>query len=347
MPDEYGNPLPEDVTARTAEPHAPQVDEQGRILPEYRDAVLKAGLKLDAEGRPMTADGKYISPVAFGGAAPSNGSFLKTRPEFNQDTGRFESGVDWGNVLSAGVGGVLAAGALPAILGAGGGAGGATGAAAGGALPSTTVGSGFVPGIAGSAGLGAEAAGVGAGVLPSTVIGTGAIPAIAAPASAGGIATGGSILSNIGSQLGGLRGIGQAVSSATSAAGNTRRADTDTNVAAQSAYNSGLINRAMLEQQQRKQALADVYRNNWFTNQPRSPFNPTQRMALTPGYQQALSELEQQALARLQSAPQYATTNMPALEQYRSKPGTLERIGSVAGPAASILGSLGKIGKLF
>ena len=265
------------------------------------------------------------------GTAPENGQ----RQVFNQGTGNWDTQETHGwfshpeSWLQLGLGAAGGIGAATALSGAAGGAGAASGAAP----------------AASSAVAPAAAAG---GVLPSTTIGTGYIPAITGgtgiTGGAGGAVTGGSILSKLGGTQGLLKNagmMGQAVSNASSAAGNTRRADIDTNVGAQSAYNQALLSRAALEQKQRDAALRDVYAAGYFRDQPRSPYNPAPRQGVSQNYLAALGGLEGQAMQRLQQAPQYGTNQMAALNPYATRPSIGERIGNWAGPALSIAGAMG------
>lgn len=166
-------------------------------------------LQYDEQGRPyyhMPGQSKnYVSPKAFGGEKPAGGNFFKHGPEWNQDKGKWDSNLNWGNILSLVAGGAIAA---PAIAGAVGAAGAGAGAGAGGA---------------GSAGAGAAGAGVAGSALPSTVIGTGMMPTVAggtglagAAGTAGAAGGGGSVLSGvmkrapqIASVLGGASGAAQ------------------------------------------------------------------------------------------------------------------------------------------
>lgn len=185
-------------------------------------------IEYDYQGRPYIMSGArrvYISPVAFGGQAPEDKTgMFRSRPQWNQNTGRWETPLDFGNIMSIGTGAALGAGALSALGafgGAAGAGGGAGGAAAGGVLPSTAIGTGAVPGIAGGSGLAGAAgfggAGVGAGtagasaatagassVLPGVGIGeTGAVTGLAGSGFGAGGA--GGILSALG-KFGGVAG---------------------------------------------------------------------------------------------------------------------------------------------
>lgn len=133
---------------------------------------------------------------------PGGGAFHGT-PQFNQQTGQFDVGLDWGKILSYAAAGGIGGGALAAGGAFGGGGAGAAGAASGSAtLPSSTLagssvlgGSGLSSaGVAGGAGVtGATTAGAGAvtaGVLPSTTIGTGSLGPITGGTSGAGMGGG-------------------------------------------------------------------------------------------------------------------------------------------------------------
>lgn len=103
----------------------------------------------------------YLSPAAMGettNRAP-NGSFFKNRGTWNTQTGQWDTGVNWGNVLALGIGGALAA---PAVAGAfGAGAGGGLSAAG---MPALSAPAAVLP--AGGAGL------IGAGGAGMSTFGT-------------------------------------------------------------------------------------------------------------------------------------------------------------------------------
>jgi len=161
-------------------------------------------------------------------AAPG-GSLFKERGHWNPDTGQFDQDINWGNIASMGVGGMIAG---PAIAGALAGAGG--GAAGGGALASSvpvagTVGMTAAPAAIGSAG---ASAGLGGGLLASSVpiAGTTAMGAAPAALGAGGAGAGGAApllgasnpLAGYGSGMGGAPNIaGQATNTAGLLGGGT------------------------------------------------------------------------------------------------------------------------------
>lgn len=72
----------------------------------------------------------YVSPAVRGGqrgpngetdqayALPTGGGILHGRPGWNQDTGKVESGLDWGNILSMVAAGILTAGVADALMSA-------------------------------------------------------------------------------------------------------------------------------------------------------------------------------------------------------------------------------------
>lgn len=83
-------------------------------------ATQYSGVLTDEQGRKYVQYGGqkvYLSPVAFGGAAPAGGGVFHTAPEFNTGTGGFSNGLDWGNILSLVVAGVLSAGVADAMMG--------------------------------------------------------------------------------------------------------------------------------------------------------------------------------------------------------------------------------------
>src|SRR5437660_6940045 len=103
------------------------------------------------------------------------------------------------------------------------------------------------------------------------------------------------------------------------------------------------MNRAKLEEAQRKNALQDVYRRSASTQS--SPYNPRPTQN-SPAYTQALSELEQQGMNRLKTAPQYGTDVMQPLAPFApTKQGTVEKVGSYVGPALSTVGTLANLYK--
>lgn len=165
-------------------------------MPDY-----PMGIQYDEQGRPFSYVGgtsrrSYISPVAFGGQAPEDTTgIFRQGPQWNNNTGNWETPIDWGNIMSMGVAGGLGAGALSAAGAFGG------GAAAGGGLSEAAIPS--------AAGLPGGAAGLpGAsmvGALPSATV---APTAGALPSGAAGMASGGGMPSWLGPALSAGLGLG-------------------------------------------------------------------------------------------------------------------------------------------
>lgn len=142
------------------------------------------GMQHDEQGRPFfwvggQVGGKknYVSPVAMGGQAPEDTTgIFRSRPQWNNAKGQWETPIDWGNIATLATGGALGAGALSALGAFGGGAGaaGGAGSGAGGVLPSGSI-AGLhtaVPTAIGSQGV---SAGIGAGTALGGVLPSGAI----------------------------------------------------------------------------------------------------------------------------------------------------------------------------
>lgn len=187
-------------------------------------------------------------------------------------------------------------------------------------------GAALIPLIAGggaAAGAGAGTAAIGPG-LPA-VVGTGS----AAVGTGTGLATTGSLLS-----MG-----GKAIGAATTAAGNNRLNQQVLNTQGQSAFESELMNRAKLEQDQRSSALRDVYRNSYAQNPGQSPYDTKGPAPYSPEYLATLAAQSAQGQQVLKTPAQYATGALPPLAPTttaKDKKSMLEQIGTWAGPAMTI-----------
>jgi len=260
-------------------------------------------------------------------------------------------GIGAGTVGALGTG-AMGATALPALGAVG--AAGATGAT--------------LAGVEGGAyGLGDSAlAGMGTGAMGTVPVGAGAGATGAFDAAGNFIgdttystSDGSSMLSRVGRMANQARGIGDAIGSATTAAGQNRLDQEHAaltangqNIQGQSAFENEMLNRALLEDRQRKEARLDLVRDNFFKNQPHSPYNPVATPALTPEYAAAMDSLAKTGSATLQKPAIYDARGLPALTPYKplnvqdvqgstgTKKGTLETIGDWAGPGLTTAGAI-------
>lgn len=188
-------------------------------------------------------------------------------------------------------------------------------------LPSTPIGTGDMPPIGGP------------DVLPSTPIGTGDMPPITGvpsgtDAAAAGVDLGsaGGTLGTIGKYAKLLSQVGRGISSATNAADNRRLATADK-----------YVSRGRLEDEQRNQALKNLYVADRANNPSHSIFDPVPAYRPSGNYAAALNDISNQGLSTLSKPATYNAANFPSLE-----PGTLEQIGQWAGPLLSIIGNVGQ-----
>lgn len=188
-----------------------------------------------------------------------------------------------------------------------------------GVLPSTTIGSGYVPAIAGGTGMGAE------GSTLATI--------------GGGLKKGYDILKK-GSDI--FSGAGEAVGAATNAAGNNRLSKDELQMKADKEFEDSLMRRNTTERAERNNALDDVYRNSWYSNRQAGPNNARGITPMTPQYMETLGTLAGQGSDQLAKSPQYSTYNAPPLTKFDpTDPSMMEKIGTWAGPILSILGAFG------
>jgi hypothetical protein len=159
-----------------------------------------------------------------------------------------------------------------------------------------------------------------------------------------------------------LKAGGAGLGAATSAAGANRQTQENAgllanqqNITGQSAFENELLNRAKEEATQRTSANKDVFRNSMITNpRARSPFDPAGPPQYSDQYKSTEAGLAAQGATKLATPAAYDTTKMPALAPYApvpinnvqgatgTSPTTLEKIGNVASPALSVLGSVAK-----
>lgn len=150
-------------------------------MPDY-----PMGVQYDEQGRPFTYVGgtsrrSYISPVAMGGQAPEDTTgIFRQGPQWNNNTGTWETPIDWGNILNVGIAGGLGAGAASAAGLFGGGAAAGTGSVAAdpalvGALPSAQIGTGAAALPSAAASVGGAGGGLPSWLGPALSVGTGLV----------------------------------------------------------------------------------------------------------------------------------------------------------------------------
>lgn len=104
---------------------------------------------------------QYLSPEMWGDRQPADTTgILRSDPRWNPWKGKWETPVDWGNIVTMGTAGLLTAGAANALMAgpvaaptgttAAAASSGAPAAAAGGVLPSTTIGTGMIGPVGGT-----------------------------------------------------------------------------------------------------------------------------------------------------------------------------------------------------
>lgn len=220
-----------------------------------------------------------------------------------------------------------------------------------GATIATMGAAGAFAGAGGAAGAGSAAAGTAGAAGAASGVAGGTAASVAAAAGAG---------SSLWSKAAGLAGpIGKAIGGASSAAGNNRltqeqlslQANRD-NINGQKAAEDALMGRSVKEAAERKSALVDVARASDTRNPNISEFNTRGPKTYSDEYMNTLTALEQAGMARLKADPQYSTNNMPGLRTYQpldiadlqgatnTKPGLMERIGGMVGPALSVYGGV-------
>ena len=240
----------------------------------------------------------------------------------------FERNADWMPAVAAG--GFTAGAVLPALLG-----GGAAAAGGGGLIPSTQLGTGMA-------------------TLPTAASG-GAMAAEAAAGGGGGIKE---LLKKgfnlVGDNKDTFESIADMLGGFSNQTAQNRYLDNqlgidanNSNIQGRDAYERQLNARAELENQQRKQGLADVYRSGWYQNRKPGPFTPSGSLPqISPQYMDTLGDLEKEAARRLESPAQYSTERMTPINPYEDfQPkgaGIIEQITNYASP---ILGGLSKMGQ--
>ena len=301
-------------------------------------------------------------------AAQANGLVVDEGKQELDDSGNFrnKSHKLRNTLIAAGIGAGAAFG-VPALVGAMG--AGSAGAGAGAAAAGSGAGTAAAAAPALGVGLGETAAVTGLAGSPflaplaSTAIGSGVAAPIAGGTGAALSAKGGGTLATIGRFLKGdnvgdvLSAAGKGIGAAATAAGQNRLDQEQLalqangqNIQGQSAFERELMERALLEDRQRKDSLKDVARASFFGNQPRSPYNPAGTPALSPEYRAAMDALAARGKETLAKSPMYAAGSLPGLKPYQpldiknlqgatgTRPSTLESIGKWVGPSMTVAG---------
>lgn len=205
---------------------------QMREDPKAQAWAKSQGVNIDYQTDPTTGQ-VTVGPGGVTNTATPSGGLIHQRGEWNSETGQFDQGIDWGNIMALGVGGAIAAPFVAgALAGAGGGAAsgaGASGAgaAAGGAAAGGTLASSTIAPLMGT--------------LPAATAGSGAVTAATAAGGGGGW---GALLGGVGGK-GALVNAGANVAqSAIAAHGASEAAKTQSAAADRSlAFQQGIYDR--------------------------------------------------------------------------------------------------------
>ena len=159
-----------------------------------------------------------------------------------------------------------------------------------------------------------------------------------------------------------LKGVGSAINNADQAAGQNRLNQegaglqaNNQNISGTTAFENELINRAKEDASQRSSALKDIYRQSYAQNPSVSPYNPAGAPKYSDAYKSALATLADQGTARLAQPSPYNLNTVAPITPYNplnikdvpgstgTAPGTLAKVGEVAGPAVSVGSALAKV----
>lgn len=280
----------------------PKGDENGNV--KLNDEQRQA-LRLAAEHHGIGFNNKYDG-------VDENGQIIEEHHKLK----KIAIGAAIGGLALTGLG-AAGIGPLAGAFGAGAGAAGATGAAAteAGVLPSTVIGSGFLPAITGSTGI------IG-GAGTAAAVGGGASTMAKIAAALEKAKEGGSTMSTV-SDL--LSAGGKGIGAAETAAGENRLDQ----------EKLGLIYGAAIDENQRKGALQNVARQSMVENPRVSPFDPVGAPKYSDQYKGTISQLANFGADRLKK-PQDVITPATVQKGTDTEPGTLSRIGQWLGPTTSI-----------
>ena len=316
--------------------------ERARMRSDY-------GMKTDPSGlnyfqQPGQAK-NYASPVAFGEEKPEDTTGIFRRaPQWNNRTGKWETPLDWGNILALATGGAMTAGLANAAM------------------------AGTAPTVGGGGGGLAGASSVTSSMLPASSITTGGASSVVG--GMGGTKMGfGSIIGSLGKKIGqdvALDAAGRAVGAATKSAANNRGVNIDADLAQQyireqqrkndfdmmSSYekdkmSSGqnalkLLQRAQYVQGRQGYEPSSIQLGGQTRQLPKFGFEPK---ASTEQEQQGAAGLGQEMQKRLTDG--YAVPRPEASTPFTIDPkyrqaGLMEKIGNVASIALPVAGLFGR-----
>ena len=277
------------------------------------------GIRTDEQGRrsiqlPGQRVPNYISPAAFGESVPPDTTgIFRSRPQWNQKTGQWETPIDWGNILSLGTAAALTGGAANAFM-----------AGAPAVLPSSSFTALTPLGGVGAASSAMPFAGLVGASIPAA---TKAMTSIGLPTAMGsGTGTSMGIRDIIGKLFGGggnygdaisklLSAAGAGISGATSAAASNRGVQLEAAIAQeklrqeqQANYEQQLINRSVDDRASGTDAFIKSVQAN--------------RVLNSTGYKPAM--LEQRPGAGLSALPSFGTGMAAPTEQMRGDASALQ-----------------------
>ncbi len=106
--------------------------------------------------------------------------------------------------------------------------------------------------------------------------------------------------------------------------------------------------RAKKEQEDRKNALANIYRSSMAANPRVSPYNIVGAPKYSQDYLDALNTTANQGKEQINSPMQYGSSSLPPLVPYKpykpdTDPSTMQTIGNWLSPTLSTIGAIAKL----
>lgn len=332
---------------------------------QYLSPMMAVGLKNSAERDGTPLDPRITNFLGSGGPGDApGGGYLHSRGHWNPDKGKWDQDINYGNILSTGLAGAMAAPALMGLAGGGGGAAAGSGAAA--TAGSTTIPTvGLAGGVAGGAGTIAPSAAFGTTLASTAVPGAGLIGATPGLGASGTLGTTMSTMDKI-KQAYDLYNKGKdtydAVGKGMGDASNSMAKNRGTMAELMLDQNKDLEQQLMAREQEKRAAQSGAYRNAMVGSHAMN-YQPSARPAGVPGSYQstALSPqsrdtgglLYREAMQRMLAPDMVNQTGMPTYRnmaedpqfQDQLKAGKLEKglgMGSWISPLAGALLNRGK-----